>query len=82
MKTITCKLPDELAVRLEKRAERLGLPKSQLVRESIERDLARNGAAEEEEPSMYDLVKEDLGCVDSGHTDLSTNPEHMKGFGR
>lgn len=81
MKTITCKLRDELAVRLEKRARRLGVSKSELVRESIERELGRNGVVEDE-PSMYDLVKDDLGCVDSGVTDLATNPKHMEGFGR
>ena len=81
MKTITCKLPNELAVRLEKRALRLGVSKSYLIRESIERDLGRNGAVEEE-PSAYDLMKDGCGCVDSGVTDLATNPKHMKGFGR
>lgn len=82
MKTMTFKVPDELAVRLEKRARRLGVSKSELVRESIERELERDNGAVEEEPSMYDLVKDDLGCVDSGVTDLATNPKHMEGFGR
>lgn len=81
MKTMTVKLPDELAVRLEKRAKRLGVSKSSLLRESLEREF-REGSAVEEEPSMYDLVKDDLGCFDSGLGDLSTNPKHMEGFGR
>ncbi len=79
---MTVKLPDELAVRLEKRAKRLGVSKSQVVRESLERDLAGKNGAVEEGPSMYDLVKDDLGCIDSGLGDLSTNPKHMEGFGR
>ncbi len=81
MKTMTVKLPDELAVRLEKRAKRLGVSKSALLRESLERDLGRD-AVVEEEPSAYDLMKDGCGCVDSGVTDLATNPKHMEGFGR
>ncbi len=81
MKTMTVKLPDELAVRLEKRAKRLGVSKSALLRESLERGLHEADSVEEE-PSMYDLVKDDLGCFDSGLGDLSTNPKHMEGFGR
>jgi len=81
MKTITVKLPDELALRLEKRAKRLGKSKSALVRESVERELTPDGLIEEE-PSMYALTQEDCGCIDSGVNDLATNPKHMEGFGR
>jgi predicted transcriptional regulator len=81
MKTMTVKLPDELAVRLEKRAKRLGVSKSALLRESLEREFRRNLVVEEE-PSAYDLMKDGFGCVKSGVGDLSTNPKHMEGFGR
>lgn len=81
MKTMTVKLPDELAVRLEKRARRLGVSKSALVRESVERELKETQAVEED-PSAYDLMKDGFGCVKSGIGDLSTNPKHMEGFGR
>lgn len=81
MKTVTLKIPDELAVMIDKRAQRLGISKSALIRESIESAL-QNGAVVEEEASFYDLVKNDLGCIDSGTGDLSTNPKHMEGFGK
>lgn len=81
MKTITVKLPDELAVRLEKRAARLGVSKSALLRESLERVFGEDSVVEEE-PSAYDVMKNGFGCVKSGMGDLSTNPGHMKGFGR
>jgi len=81
MKTITIKLPDALAVRLEKRAKRLGVSKSAIVRESLASELERGGTVEEA-PSAYDLMKDGFGCVDSGFTDLATNPKHMEGFGR
>ena len=34
------------------------------------------------ELSAYDLMKDDLGCVDSGLGDLSTNPKYLDGYGR
>ncbi len=82
MKTMTVKLPDELAVRLEKRAKRLGVSKSAVVRRSIEATFRTAERAVEEEPSAYDLMKGGFGCVSSGVGDLSTNPKHMEGFGR
>lgn len=81
MKTMTVKLPDELAIRLEKRARYYKRSKSDLVRESIERELDRDLVVEEK-PSLYDLTRDDCGCFDSGVTDLATNPKHMEGFGR
>ncbi len=82
MKTMTVKLSDELAVRLERRAKRRGVSKSQLVRESIEEALGSKEGSVEEEPSAYDLMKDGFGCVNSGVGDLSTDPKHMEGFGR
>lgn len=36
-----------------------------------------------ESPNFYeDVVSQYVGCVDSGHTDLSTNKAHMEGFGK
>ena len=83
MKTITIKLPEELDVRLAKRAKRLGVSKSEVAREALKQNLEENGSNSiEEEPSAYDLLKDDLGCFESGVGDLSTNPMHMIGFGR
>ena len=82
MRTMTVKLSDELAVRLEKRAQRLGVSKSALMRKSLERDMGGEDGAVEEAPSAYDLMKGGFGCVKSGVGDLSTNPKHMEGFGR
>lgn len=83
MKTITIKVPEELDARLTKRAKRLGVSKSEVAREAIKRDLeADQSDAVKEEPSAYDLMKDGFGCIDSGVTDLSTNPKHMEGFGK
>lgn len=78
---MTVKLPEDLAVRLEKRAKRLGVSKSSVVRASLESELNGRNAVEEM-PSAYDVLKSGLGCVNSGVGDLSTNPKHMEGFGR
>jgi len=82
MKTTTVKLPDELALRLEERARRSGMSKSKLIRDWIEAGFRASDEKQEEELSAYDLMKDGCGCVDSGVTDLATNPKHMEGFGR
>jgi hypothetical protein len=38
--------------------------------------------AAKEAPSAYETLKDARGCVDSGVSDLASNPKHMKGFGR
>jgi len=77
---MTVKLPDELAARVTAKAARNGVSKSAVIRESIERELADD--ASNDQPSFYDLVKEDCGCFDSGVTDLATNPKYLEGFGK
>lgn len=81
MKTLSIKVPEELAVRIEKRAKSLGISKSALIRQSIEEEI-RHHATVEEAPSAYDLMRQDIGCIDSGEGDLSTNPKHFKEFGK
>lgn len=83
MKTITIKVPEELDARLTKRAKHRGVSKSEVAREALARELQSDSAeAVNEEPSAFDVLKDDLGCFDSGVGDLSTNPKHMEGFGR
>jgi hypothetical protein len=75
MKTITVKLPDPLAAWLAQRARVLGRPKSDLVREALQRASEGTSGA-----SCHDLFADVCGIV-SGPKDLSTNPKHMSGFG-
>lgn len=83
MKTITIKVPEDLDARLANRAKRLGVSKSEVARQALKQSLEeKNSLSVEEEPSAYDVLKDDLGCFDSGVGDLSTNPMHMKGFGK
>ena len=76
---ITCKLPDALAARLDAVARAEHRSKSAVVREALETRLQ----ASESEPfvSAMSLVKHLCGAQKGGPTDLSTNPEYMRGFG-
>ena len=75
MKTVTVKLPEPLATWLSRRARELGRPKSDLVREALQRASEGTGGN-----SCHDLFADVCGIVD-GPRDLSTNPKHMAGFG-
>lgn len=83
MSTLTLELPDELAARLEATSAKRQVPPAQIVREALENVLPGAGRVEAQEgPSAYDVLKDTFGCVDSGVTDLATNPKHMEGFGQ
>jgi hypothetical protein len=80
MNTLIIELPDELAARLTEASTRRQLPPEEIVRLSLDRalpppELPAGG------PSLYDLMKDAIGCIDSGVTDLSTNPKYMEGYG-
>lgn len=77
---MSLKVSRETAARLERLAVRRRVSKSALLREALERTLRR--ATAEAEPSAYDLMRDSLGAVDSGHHDLSFNKDHLSGYGR
>lgn len=79
MGTTSVKLPPSLEARLDVALRRRKQPKSEFIREAIERLLD-----EGEGPvkgSVFDLVK-DLKGIGTGPRDLSTSPKHMRGFGK
>ena len=77
MTTITLKVPREMAAKLEAVAARKRVPKSKYVRNALDVALKK----EKDEPSLYDLMRDAIGCVNSGKKDLATNPKYMKGYG-
>lgn len=77
MKTISLKLPDELARRLEEAAGKHGQSKSALARAALEAYFAQQQIPP---GSFLEAVGDLIGCVE-GPGDLSTNPKHMEGFG-
>lgn len=78
--TVTVKLPQPLAAKLDALVRRRKQSKSTLVREAIERLADEDGMSKK--GSVFDLVKDLKGIVKKGPKDLSTNPKHMRGFGR
>jgi predicted DNA-binding protein len=74
MKTLTLKLPENIAHWLESEARRLNRTKSAIVREVLAAHQHRSQSA---------LEASDLcGSVQSRHGDLSYNKARLKGFGR
>jgi len=76
MKTLSVKLPTQLAGWLSRRSKSLGRTQSDLVREALEQQRIGSG-----KPSCHDLMQDLCGTFD-GPPDLSTNQKYMKDFGR
>ncbi|CAN5408663.1 hypothetical protein BH23VER1_BH23VER1_01880 [soil metagenome] len=75
MPTVTVKLPETLSRSLDYEARRRGVPKSAVIRESLERTLDESrekGGG----PSCLDLVADLVGIFD-GPADSSTNKEYL-----
>jgi predicted transcriptional regulator len=79
MKLLSLKLPDTLDYRLAHAASRRKSTKSEVVREAIAAYLAETG--KDDAGSALTLAK-DLAGIVTGPADLSTNPAHLKHFGR
>ena len=78
MNILTMKIPEALAKRIQATAKKSGKSKSQLVRLAVEEYLKND--AEIEKLSFFDLTNDLAGSVE-GPPDLSSNPNHMRGFG-
>lgn len=77
MQTLTLKVPDELAERLNRRAHELNRPKSEIVRQALVAQL--NGETKTE--SLLDRAGDLVGMYASGRKD-SSHKKHLKNFGR
>ena len=77
---ITVRVPQALTARLCNLSRATGTTESKLVREALENYLGHSGAKR----SAYDLAEEAgiIGSVRNAPRDLSTNPRHLKGFGK
>ena len=81
--TLTIELPDDLAARLEAVSAQTHVPPAQLVRAALEKALPAPAADwPADGPSLYERMKDFIGCIESGVTDLATNPKYMEGFGQ
>ncbi len=79
MVTISVKLPAVLKNQAEAEARLSGKSVSALVRESLSTRISLKKGSKK--ISLYQKSKNLCGCLDSGITDLATNPKYMKGFG-
>jgi len=83
----TIELPDELLHRAEVEAIRRGVGLTDLLQEGLQRVLdepmeAATPAEPPQGPTLYELMRDKLGIVDSGVDDLASNPAHLEGLGR
>jgi hypothetical protein len=81
MDRISVRVEPSLKQELEAEAKAAGVSVADLAREAIREHLRRRKPQGE---SCYDLAKRAglIGVFKGGPSDLSTNPEHMEGFGR
>ena len=79
MNTISLKMPETLAIRLEETARKKGVSKSTLIREALAAYLQRDSA---ERPDSALSQVADLAGVLSGPEDLSVNKDYLRDFGR
>jgi predicted DNA-binding protein len=77
MQTLTLKVPDELAERLNRRAKALNRSKSEIVRQALVAQL--NGLKKTE--SLLDRAGDLVGKYASGRKD-SSHKRHLKNLGR
>jgi hypothetical protein len=79
MKTLTVKVPEDLALKLAAAAAKRGESKSDLIRTALESIVNTNEAIIPN--SCLDLAKDIVGSVE-GPSDLSHNKKHLKGYGQ
>jgi hypothetical protein len=80
MKT-TIEVPDELYRRAKAEAAMRGHKLKDLVEEGL-RLVLEQPRKRSDKPSLAGLMKRARGMVQSGVTDLGSNPAHLKNFGR
>ena len=79
MTTISLKMPERLAIKLEDTARQTGVSKSALIRHALETYLQTDGAGH---PESALSQAADLAGVLSGPEDLSVNQDYLRNFGQ
>src|SRR5438477_10765760 len=80
MKT-TVEVPDELYRRAKAEAALRGRKLRDLVEEGL-RLVLEAPRKTRRDPNLAELTKRACGMIDSGVSDLASNPKHLVGFGR
>ena len=79
MKTLTIKVPDALFAEITNAAQTRKVPKSEIVRERL---TAKPAAARTSKGSLWSRMEDLVIRTDSLPPDLSSNKEHLKGYGK
>ena len=80
MKTLTLKLPASLEARLASASRRHKVSKSAIVREALQNHFSQRDSASPH--SFTALAADYCGCLKGGPSDLSSNKQRLKGFGK
>jgi hypothetical protein len=80
MSTLTIKIPPVLEQELLQLSEQAHMSKSELVRRALTAFIAQRKTMTPV-ASALDQAGDLVGCFGGGPTDLSVNPEYLKGFG-
>lgn len=80
MQTVSLKIPDDLLADLERAARARRVPKSVVVRESLESALRPRHRAFGS--SCFDLARDLAGSVKELPRDLAHNPKYLDDFGK
>jgi predicted transcriptional regulator len=81
MATVTCKIPAPLDALLEEAAERNRMPKSEIIRQALLAFVPGLVKRKTKARSANERWKSVRGIVQSGVSDLATNPKYMNDFG-
>jgi Arc/MetJ-type ribon-helix-helix transcriptional regulator len=81
MSTLTVKIPPSLDEAIARASAQSHLNKSELVRRALEAYL-RQREGQPAFVSALDQAGDLVGCFAGGPADLSSNPEHLAGFGQ
>ena len=79
MTTMNLKVPDQLANRIAREAQRRKVSRSAIVRECVAQSLGREGGGG---LSFHERARHTCGIGRKGLRDLSSNAAHLRGFGQ
>lgn len=81
MTTVSIEMPEALAERITEAATAEGVSREEFLRKAAIERLAKPSQKSGKSPTAYDLSADLCGSLDSGVTDLASNPKYLEGFG-
>jgi hypothetical protein len=81
MTTVAIVMPEALAERIAAAASAEGVSREEFLRKAALERLANPARKSGKGLTAYELSADLCGSVDSGVTDLSSNPKYLEGFG-